>query len=282
MAREFYMTLSCNNKTDKDNTIAVFDTLLDKVYELEGEWYMGLAVLSYTKSWFNVNKVVKVMLVDEAGVSYPCLNFIPAGYYAFESELETTLKSLIHSISCDAEVYPTLTFDMNTRRVIITDGHTKQGSKLYLWLSEEFQAMLGLIFHGPHETVTHDENGNIRSNTIKPGLTSIRSYDLSAGIHSLYVYCDLVDPSFVGDTYTNILRSVNVNRGDEFSRDVELVFNPIQYLKLSKNKFHWISVGFYDDAGEVIPFKFGRTKVVLHFKQENASRLGEELLYQTS
>lgn len=278
MDQEFYMTLSSNNTTDSGNTIALFDTQLQRTYELDNSWYVGLAELSYTKSWFNLRKDARVMVVDENEGVYPSALAIKAGFYQTESALASTINDVVSQIEIENVKHPPeMGFDLYSRRAVVSHGEKNDGTKLYLWLAEDLAEMLGLRFHGPTDSTIIDEDGIMRYNTIKAGLTSIRAYDISAGIHSLFVYCDLIEPSFVGDDFSNVIRSVNVNHTEVFGRDCECVFNPIQYYKLSRSKFQRISIGLYDDAGEVIPFKFGRTKIVLHFKR-NGDWMGGEIL----
>ena len=277
MGQEFYMTLVSNNTTDADNTIALFDTQLLKTYELDDFWYVGLAEISYTKSWFNLKKDASVMLVDEKQVMYPSQKVLKAGYYKNESDLAFQINEIIKNIHGDIAVKPAIDFDIYSRRTLVSNGYTTAELPLYPWLSDELSEMLGVKFQGPEETSTIDEHGVVRLNTIKAGLTSFRSYDICAGIHSLYVYCDIIEPSFVGDTFSNVIRSVNINQEDSFGKDCESIFNPIQYQKLSRSRFHRISIGLYDDAGELIPFKFGRTKVVLHFLR-NGEGMGRGIL----
>lgn len=278
MDQQFYVTLTSNNTTDPNNTIALFDTELNQQYELDYTWYVGLAEFTYTKSWFNLKKNSRLLLIDHNEKFYPADEELKAGFYNQEKDLELLINDAVTRIKGDIAVFPKISFDVYARRVNVEHGKTVNGTALYLWMSEELAEMLGLKFCGPKETSTFDENGNVRLNTIKPGLTSIRSYDISAGIHSLYIYCDIIEPSFVGDTLANVVRSVNINQDDSFGKDCENIFNPIQYHKLSKSYFRRISIGLYDDSGEIIPFKFGRTKIVLHFKRY-AEGMGGEVLH---
>ena len=62
MDREFYMTLLSNIRTDSGNTIALFDRQLPQCYELDDSWDIGVAELSYTKSWINVRNNVSVRI----------------------------------------------------------------------------------------------------------------------------------------------------------------------------------------------------------------------------
>ena len=54
----FYMTLSSNVDSLKvfgtTNKISDFKTKLGRNTSLDGNWQVGLASISYTKSWYNV------------------------------------------------------------------------------------------------------------------------------------------------------------------------------------------------------------------------------------
>ncbi len=57
MNNSFYITLPSNVKSEFfENTVANFKTKLAKRIELEGEWEVGLAAISYTYSWYNLSK----------------------------------------------------------------------------------------------------------------------------------------------------------------------------------------------------------------------------------
>lgn len=271
------MTLSSNNSTTLANDINMFETVMPHRYELDDTWYVGLAELAYTKSWFNVASDCKVMLVDENNKNYPTLEVVKKGFYADEHAMEQVLNNILTGFEGDIVSPPYIKFDTVNRRVRAEPGSLNDGTKLYAWLSYDMTEMLGMVFHGPYETETLDENGVLRQNTINAGLTSIRSYDLTAGIHAVYVYCDLIEPVFVGDNYTKCVRSVTVNVEEKFGKDCEKIFNPIQYHKLGKNSFQSILISLHDDAGLEIPFQFGRTRVVLHFKRDGEWMGGEVL-----
>ena len=46
--------------------------------------------------------------------------------------------------------------------------------------------------------------------------TAEKPYELSGGYHSLFVYSDIVSPSFVGDSFTQLLRLVEIPSNYKF------------------------------------------------------------------
>lgn len=90
--------------------------------------------------------------------------------------------------------------------------------------------------------------------------------DINAGIHTLYVYSDIVKPSFVGDTFSKILRIVQVPNV-KFGDSVKQIFDNPHYLPLNSNEINSIEIDIKDDTGQPIKFRFGRTICVLHFRK---------------
>jgi len=85
-------------------------------------------------------------------------------------------------------------------------------------------------------------------------------------IGSAYVYCDLVEHVPVGDTKALLLRIVNrmTHRGGE---NVHETFNPPLYMPLQKRCFDTIEINLMTDTGLPIPFRFGKSFVVLEFRR---------------
>ena len=64
----FYVTLPSNVKNDQfENTVANFKTKLAKRIYLDGDWEVGLAGISYTMSWYNLedDEWVNLIYFDE-------------------------------------------------------------------------------------------------------------------------------------------------------------------------------------------------------------------------
>ena len=100
----FYMILSSNVDSYKafgtTNKISEFKTKLGRNIFLDGGWQVGLADISYTKSWFNILKSHKISLFDDYGKEY--MNnpndkkfVITAGYYETPQKLIDEINRLL-------------------------------------------------------------------------------------------------------------------------------------------------------------------------------------------
>ena len=99
-------------------------------------------------------------------------------------------------------------------------------------------------------------------------LWSKNPFELVGGYHSLFVYCDIVRPSFVGDSYTQLLRIVEIPPKTSYGDQIVITYPNIQYIPVMNREFETIEIDIKDDTGLQIPFEFGRSIVVLHFRKK--------------
>jgi hypothetical protein len=90
--------------------------------------------------------------------------------------------------------------------------------------------------------------------------------DIDAGMTAIYVYSDIVQNQFVGDTLVPLLRVVpirgadkNVYRGEEF-------LHP-RYLPTKRETTSVMEFNLRTDTGKVISFKTGKVVLTLHFRK---------------
>lgn len=256
MCDEFYLTLVSNNITDPNNTIASFNTYLPRFMEFDPGWRVGLSDISFTKSWFNLKENATITLTDENMLVYDTHDVVKAGFYASEMELSSAIGKVLESASLKIEVKknPSVEIDTVSRRVTVVSGITTTGMQLKPLLDVQLSNMLGLE--------VHEYDGF----SIKGGWKSVRAYDLNAGVHCIFAYCDLIAPVFVGDSFSQVIRTVAIPE-IPFGQESCVHYNPIQYHKLNKHYIDRIEVQLCDDSGELIPFEFGRSKLTLHFKR---------------
>jgi len=94
---------------------------------------------------------------------------------------------------------------------------------------------------------------------------SEREPNLTSNIHSVYIYCDLLEHVPVGDTKAPLLRIVK--KSTELEGNVHRVFNPTLYVPLQKKCFDTVEIDMMFDAGVSVPFFFGKSFVVLEFRR---------------
>ena len=92
-----------------------------------------------------------------------------------------------------------------------------------------------------------------------------RVSDLDQGFSSLYVYCNVVQPTVVGDTFVPLLRIVPVEGKTDHT--VTRTYQNIQYLPVQANNFETVEIQIAKDTGELVPFERGKAVVTLHFRK---------------
>ena len=102
----------------------------------------------------------------------------------------------------------------------------------------------------------------------KPGrYVSHYPLELDAGISEVFVYSDIVSPSFVGDTFAPLLRIIPCSneKGEQIVKHYD---TPI-YFPLRKHFFDTIEIELRSAGGEKIVFSGGKTIVCLSFRRKS-------------
>ena len=92
-----------------------------------------------------------------------------------------------------------------------------------------------------------------------------RPCNLQTGIHALYIYCDLLQFTHVGDVKAPLLRVVD--SGEEIGGVVTRYYERPRYVPLQKKSFDSIQIVIRDDLGEKIQFESGKVLLTLHFRR---------------
>lgn len=274
---QFTVVLPSNDSCSPSNTIADYNITLPRSIILEGNWNVGVQGVSYTKSWFNVVKKSKIYLVNDDGGKFVSPKYVNAGYYPNEESVLEAINRAMYDMDIFfprmTVKFPKISFDKITRTVSVESGHTV-AHQLYLEMEDELTQLLGLKYTYSKEyyEISNSENVVIQQNRIKGEANSFRHYDLHGGIRSIFLYSNIVSNSIVGSKYTNLLKVVPIPSDKKFGEQIDIDFNFIEYQPLNTNILRNIEISLYDDSGEVIPFKFGRTIVKLHFKKDESIR----------
>jgi len=94
---------------------------------------------------------------------------------------------------------------------------------------------------------------------------SRKAVDIYAGVHAMFIYCDLLECVPVGDTLSPLLRIINVN--GSFGSNIQHYFEKPRYIPLQKKHFDSVEIDIRDDTGEPIAFETGKLIVTLHLKR---------------
>ena len=89
---------------------------------------------------------------------------------------------------------------------------------------------------------------------------------LDRGIFAFFVYINIVETSLVGEVYVPLLRSVSIVKRKYGQMVHQVIDNPV-YIPLNRKNINSLEVQICDDSGELIPFKSGKTHMLLEFKK---------------
>ncbi len=311
--QEFYITLPSNVKStvkNENNTISNYKTILNRRlnFNRDESWTVGLAEISYTKSWFNVRHKQEISFFNKYGEdiekskakpmdiigeklveneSLYVLENLPkiyskCGHYSEIEILVEELNSQLNKLFGYIRVLPGLKYDKLNHYVTIIPGRHED----MLCLPDfgfEIENILGFIdkkgrtireklkMHRKMDgdiAYAREESDEILEEFLSKNI--IRGYrpvELNAGCNSLYVYSNIVEHSFVGDAYAQLLRCVEVPTDKGFGELVTIIYDVPHLIPLQTNSFDTIELDIKDDTGARIPFEFGRVSAKLIFKR---------------
>jgi len=85
--------------------------------------------------------------------------------------------------------------------------------------------------------------------------------------NTMYVYCDVIEHVVVGDTRAPLLKAFGREKS---ANDVthRTFPNPV-YVPLQKKHFEDVEINIMTDTGEPMPFAYGKSIVILHFRRSS-------------
>ena len=86
-------------------------------------------------------------------------------------------------------------------------------------------------------------------------------------ITGLYIYSNIINPVYIGDVRAPLLLTCPFKTDDGKNTVHQLEFLNPTYTSLNRNTILQIDIIIYDDAGTLVPFLFGKTKITLHFRK---------------
>ncbi len=237
----FYLVLPSNSSSS--NNLSSFQVHLPKQVELENAWEVALVEMQFTLSWFNISEQDnEIVIIDKNDIKK---FYIPVGRYESVHKLLVMIDEIIEETG--------QTLFMHDGRVNILK------SSVPLLVSPKLMYMLGF------------DNVNLQIGAINRISKDKKVYavaahppDMSAGLTSLYVYCDIVAPQITGNVESQLLRVVGVD--GTFGQFISKEYASPHYLPLLQRSFNRIEVNIRDDSGNFIPFEFGKVILKLHFR----------------
>ena len=85
----------------------------------------------------------------------------------------------------------------------------------------------------------------------------------------MFVYCDVIEHVIVGDAKVPLLRMFGMEKKKNSTEIVHRTFQLQLYVPVQKKHFDSIEINIMTDTGEPMPFAFGKSVVLLHFRRSS-------------
>lgn len=92
--------------------------------------------------------------------------------------------------------------------------------------------------------------------------------DLYNNSHTLFIYSNIIQESFVSNVKTQLLRIFPLEKLEDDKHMKSIIFNPIIYRPLRVGVFDAIIIEIRDSAGEFVIFESGSVTVTLMFRKK--------------
>ena len=256
----FYITLPSDGSKNifPSNSAANFKTRLATPLSLVGEWDVALYEIHYKRLW-NVINPIDAEIIYEFKTTTEDLStqqarlYLYQGYYSTIEEVVTSLNSLFNNLKTAQKLVRVPTFGYNSRK---KKFHVDLQPGESLHFKPKLAAMLG-----------------ITTNPIHCGIESIKYhgedlFNLDETIHTLYVYCNIIENMPVGSDETPLLRIVGVDakQGEIIRKTYD---NPM-YVPVRIKKFDTIEIDIKSNTGEHAQFQQSKSEVILHFRKHSS------------
>jgi hypothetical protein len=266
----FYLTLPANSSLNyyPSNTLARYKTRLQSPIELTGEWELALVEIIFTKSWPSIPRDAGKMTLSCGSLLDGSVELnAPSGYYSSMDQLINYLnvnvdqkllshefvvndnKTTLKRVKLPEYAFPHFTYDELNRKVSVV---LQPGASIKF--DEHLCSMFGII-----------TNPVANNTSTVQAIAGEANCDIEAGIHALYVYCDVAEHVVVGDTQAPLLRVVDATGKN--GQNVYSTFDPPRYVPVRKKQFDSIEIDIRTDFGSHPSFMHGRVVCTLHFRR---------------
>ena len=236
------------------------------------EWEVGLAEVIYPHTWNNVKEgTFSIKKLNDRDELWEWTTVkIPSARYENPEQLVDTLNDAVHEVLGKAQrehIY--FMYNSLLRKFV---AHVSVNYRVRFPASLAHTLGLGdvetTLKQSTNEIIPGQVDPEADHHTLYSADKTVATYvmDLDRGLHTFFVYCDIVEYQLVGDANVPLLRTVNVlgKSGDVVVNS----FDNIHYIGLGRSSFQEIHIHISDDTGERVPFQHGRVIVKLHFRRK--------------
>jgi len=250
----FHLTLPSNSSVDyyPENTVARFTTKLPNNIDLDGEWEVSLSEISVPSRVYNVIEGLCNYDIYLSDMFARRINPTPGQNRRIRELIVVSHRAQKEQIPIQNQDALLLEFSYDSIAGKVKMTYLACAPRrVQVEFSQNLARLLG------YSAEFRCTNRHSRVSKLVP--------DLRGRIHSVYVYCDILEHVQVGNTKAPLFRIVNTDV--KSIGYIHRVFNPLLYVPLQKKTFNTIEIDMRTDFGTIVPFLSGKSFVVLEFRR---------------
>ena len=253
------------------NTTSKFTIPLPKPIEHNNEWEVALLEINYPHSWSDglspkscMYKIGKQEIRQQMQFAVP-LEWYPCGQSKDNQSVITHyggIEDIIKALNGKRPEIFQGSFDVSaeTGRVRIYMDFEE-----VIEMDQNLSSVLGFdesTYRAVHGKIENKKSYHRELRVIE----AENKPDVKITMYNMFVYCNLVSETYVGNKMVNLLRTVPVKQ-ERAGQYVTEHFHPLRYLPLSSSYFHNIDILITDDIGEQVKFEWGKVIIHLHMRK---------------
>ena len=243
----FYVYLASNSskKYFEKNTLTNYTTRLNSMIELDCKYEVGLVELMYPLNWKFIDygsliiTNVKTAETKKYSISFNVMENIDEILRNLNSKIVKDLMKIFFE------------YDRVSKKISINMEPDYE-----LEFLNEFHLELGF------------RASKFEAPPISHKYTAFESIpDQLNNIKALFIYSDICEKQHVGDSMSQLLRTVCVENNHKFGDYINSIFTQPHYVPVNKNTFQTIEIQICDDTGSKVHFSSGKIIAKLHFRK---------------
>lgn len=266
-----YITLPSNASMHlyPNNTLQNYKTQVSITEDFVGKWEVGLVNITYPRMWYNVtNEDTRCYALMDDKSRRNCE--IPEGRYTSVEQLVDALNTALNSMIPNGYEYFNLSYNTLTRKVTynIDVRNTTSSQSHPRVIGTSFSKGVSNIL-GFQDIIDRKIYPEARFMQNVDEFTGQLVADLNKGIHSLYVYSDIIEPCPVGDTRVPLLRVVPIEEPSNSTSTMQCSqsFTRVHYHPLRHRHITHVEIDIKDSIGRPVSFERGELMVTLHVRR---------------
>lgn len=235
-----YVTLPSNSSMNyfPNNTLQTFTVKLETNLDLQTDYEIALCEIMYPKNW-NVNIGYFLIFINDKEIKVDLIVSDQSTYKKVTMEINQLLAD-----SKITEKNVKVWYDQRTLK------YQLEVNNCQVQINGTFCKLFGF------------SNNIIFKNT--SATEKILDTTVLNIVNALYVYSDIVEHQYVGDTRVQLLRAVSTH--DINNEYVDIIYDSPHYVPVIKRSINTIEINIFTDTGEKVLFQRGKLLIKLHFR----------------